>query len=241
MKIIITAGGTSEQIDKVRKITNSSSGQLGCCIANTLINKLNNTEKIYYVCAKNSIKPTPNPKIEEVIVSSCLSLYNKMEELLTNQNIDVVIHSMAVSDYTVDFVSNCEILAQNLQEKTPQEILEILNSDNLKIDNSTKISSYSDDLIIKLIPTKKVISCIKQWSPKTTLIGFKLLSDTTTENLINVGYNLLQKNNCDYVVANDLCNIKNNMHLAYLIDKNKQITKAINNQEIANIIYEKIK
>ena len=36
-KIIITAGGTSEKIDNVRKITNSSSGKLGCTIANKLI------------------------------------------------------------------------------------------------------------------------------------------------------------------------------------------------------------
>ena len=36
-KIIITAGGTSEKIDNVRKITNSSSGKLGMTIANHLL------------------------------------------------------------------------------------------------------------------------------------------------------------------------------------------------------------
>ena len=36
-KFIITAGGTSEKIDNVRKITNSSSGKLGCIIANTIV------------------------------------------------------------------------------------------------------------------------------------------------------------------------------------------------------------
>ena len=36
-KIIITAGGTSEKIDNVRKITNSSSGRLGMTIANYLL------------------------------------------------------------------------------------------------------------------------------------------------------------------------------------------------------------
>ena len=33
-KIVITAGGTGEKIDNVRKITNSSSGKLGMTIAN---------------------------------------------------------------------------------------------------------------------------------------------------------------------------------------------------------------
>ena len=34
LKIVITAGGTSEAIDQVRKITNSASGKLGMTIAN---------------------------------------------------------------------------------------------------------------------------------------------------------------------------------------------------------------
>ena len=50
-KIIITAGGTSERIDNVRKITNSSSGKLGCTIAEKLIELKNNEiDKIYYIC-----------------------------------------------------------------------------------------------------------------------------------------------------------------------------------------------
>ena len=36
-KIVITAGGTSEKIDNVRKITNSSSGKLGSVIATKLL------------------------------------------------------------------------------------------------------------------------------------------------------------------------------------------------------------
>ena len=36
-KIVITAGGTSEKIDQVRKITNSSTGKLGMTIANHLL------------------------------------------------------------------------------------------------------------------------------------------------------------------------------------------------------------
>ena len=50
MKIIITAGGTSEKIDNVRKITNSSSGKLGLCIANELIrSKGKEIETLYYI------------------------------------------------------------------------------------------------------------------------------------------------------------------------------------------------
>ena len=38
--VVITAGGTSEKIDNVRKITNSSTGKLGKVIANELIREV---------------------------------------------------------------------------------------------------------------------------------------------------------------------------------------------------------
>ena len=41
--VVITSGGTSEKIDNVRKITNSSSGKLGMTIANHLLQE-NNVE-----------------------------------------------------------------------------------------------------------------------------------------------------------------------------------------------------
>ena len=64
MKIIITSGGTSERIDNVRKITNSSSGKLGCVIANKFMDLYGEKiEKIYYICSKNSFKPS-HEKIE---------------------------------------------------------------------------------------------------------------------------------------------------------------------------------
>ena len=39
MNIIITSGGTSENIDNVRKITNTATGALGSIIANEFIKK----------------------------------------------------------------------------------------------------------------------------------------------------------------------------------------------------------
>ena len=39
MKVIITAGGTSERIDDVRTITNSSTGRLGYAIGKTFAEK----------------------------------------------------------------------------------------------------------------------------------------------------------------------------------------------------------
>ena len=56
MNIVITAGGLSEYIDNVRKITNSSTGKLGLVIANTFLSN-DNIDLIYYVCSKSALKP----------------------------------------------------------------------------------------------------------------------------------------------------------------------------------------
>ena len=50
MKIIITAGGTSERIDDVRTITNSSTGRLGYAIGEAFAKKSGDElERIYYL------------------------------------------------------------------------------------------------------------------------------------------------------------------------------------------------
>src|SRR5574344_1878795 len=102
MKIIITSGGTSEPIDSVRKITNNSSGKLGSIIAEKLC-EIDNIEKIYYVCSKNAFMPE-NKKVEVKFVSSVDSLLETLKNLIQSEKIDYVIHSIAVSDYKVDYV-----------------------------------------------------------------------------------------------------------------------------------------
>ncbi len=238
MKVLITAGGTSEKIDNVRKITNSSSGLLGSIIANQLIKNCDNLEKIYYLCPKNAKKPQFCNKIEEITIENVKSVYDNLKNILTSQKVDVIIHSMAISDYTVDYVSNSKILASNLHNKSQDDISSLLSSSTLAIDNSKKISSNQEDLIIRLKPTPKIISTLKSWSPNSILIGFKLLSNVSEIELKNVAYNLLAKNNCDYVVANDLSNIDKNHHKAFIIDKDKNEIIAFNKEDIAKYICE---
>ena len=231
-KIIITAGGTSEKIDNVRKITNSGSGKLGCTIANKLIELKNDEiEKIYYICPKNSFKPE-NENIEIVEIMDTNDLKNKVEELLTNENINYFIHSMAVSDYTVDFVTTATRIANNINNNKDKDVYSLIvdNKDNL---NDSKISSYEDDLIIKLKRTPKIISLIKNISPKTYLVGFKLLDGVSEEELLNVATKLKEKNNCNLVVANDLSNIRKGTHKAFIIGKDNQYINASGKDDIA--------
>lgn len=230
--IVITAGGTTEKIDNVRYITNMSTGKLGATICDTILAQ-NSTEveKIYYIYATKSVMPVAHKKVELISVTGAYDLKEKVETLLSRVKIDFFIHSMAVSDYTTDYVSGTKRLSEEITNKIwdfrqnifkaelTELVSKVLESPDNIIDTSNKMSSEQSEIIIKLKQTPKVISIIKDIQPQTVLIGFKLLSGVTEEELIAVASNLLVKNKCDYVVANDLVNIKDGEHKAVILDK----------------------
>lgn len=234
-KIIITAGGTSEKIDNVRKITNSSSGKLGMTIANHLL-KENDDLIIYYVCSKNSLRPL-DKRIKVIEIDDTISLKNKIENLLLNEKIDYFIHSMAVSDYMTDYVTTIERIKASI--KNTSNLEEAFS--NIEIINGNKISSYEDNLVIVLKQTPKIISIIKDLSPQTYLVGFKLLDGVSKEELISVAKKLRDKNKCDLVVANDLATIRNGEHIAYIIDKNNEIEESRGKDDIAKKLVRRMK
>ena len=222
MNIVITAGGLSEHIDKVRKITNSSTGKLGMIIANTFLDE-SNIDNIYYICPKGTLRP--NSELVNIIeVEGAHDAKQKIEDILKNNKIHFFIHSMAVSDYTIDYVTCINYLENVFKSNNNHSIKEIF--DRVIRFNDSKISSDLNDLILVLKPTPKIISIIKDISPATTLVGFKLLDNVEENELIKVAKELRDKNKCDYVVANDLSNIRLGNHKAFIIDKN-------NNQEVA--------
>ena len=233
LNVVITAGGTSEPIDKVRKITNSGTGRLGKIIAEKLLE--NENINIYYICSKKALRPS-NERVSIIEIETVNELKKEVETLLTNTKIDYFIHSMAVSDYYVDYVTTSNILANELNI-SPNLEETIINPQN-KLDNTSKISSNEENLIVMLKKAPKVIELIKKLSPETKLIGFKLLENVTKEELLKVAINLKDKNNCDYVVANDLKNITKDTHEAFIIDKNNNYKQVFTKLEIAQKIKE---
>ena len=231
-KIIITSGGTSERIDNVRKITNSSSGKLGMTIANHLLEG-NNDIMIYYVCSKNSLRPT-DKRVQVVEIDGTIDLKKTIEDLLTREHIDYFIHSMAVSDYTTDYVTTIDRIKKSISNYS--DLDDAFN--NIEPIGGTKISSHEKNLVIVLKPTPKIISIIKEVSPSTYLVGFKLLDKVPKEELIDVAKKLRDKNKCDLVVANDLDSIRNGVHIGFIIDKKDNISEAHGKAEIANKIVE---
>lgn len=235
--IVITAGGTSEYIDKVRKITNSSSGKLGAIITRELLNR-DDIGKIYYICSKNAVK-VDHALVEVIEIIDANDLKNVVEDILTTKRIDYFIHSMAVSDYTVSSVTTANLLVEEIMVNQDRDLVNVIKN-NTKVLSDSKISSDNDNLILMLEPTPKIISLIKEYSPNTFLVGFKLLNGVKYKELINVASKLRDKNRCNLVVANDLATIEKGKHKAYIIDSCDCVIEAANKEDIAKKLVKKM-
>ena len=163
--------------------------------------------------------------MEPVRIGGTVDLKERLTEILTRDSIDAVIHSMAVSDYMVDKVTTVEAI------KTGVESAEITGN---------KISSSIDDLAIILKRTPKIIGIIKELSPRTKLVGFKLLSNVPHEELIAVAKGLMEKNRCDFVLANDLKEIGGGMHKGYLVHRDGRVDSMETKEEIAEMIARRV-
>ena len=262
MNIIITAGGTSERIDEVRKISNMATGRLGSLIANEFIqrySKRSDVVHICYICSENTIIPDVSfckkgDIIDVIKITTVNDLQNTITSLMAKHKFDAVIHTMAVSDYTARNVMDAGEFANFIAEEILQEKL---SDDSLTLENrgylvklineavlgsgrdalkQKKISSDINNLLIFMDKTPKIIKLIKQLQPETILVGFKLLVDVGEDELLQAAYNLILKNNCDFVLANDLEKINNDVHVGYFVKNDKSYEKLNTKQEIADKI-----
>ena len=225
MKILVTSGGTSEKIDRVRSITNHSSGKLGKIITETLLKA---GHEVCLITTLQAVKPLSQPNLTIIEIKNTADLLQVMKDKVMDHQ--VLIHSMAVSDYTPVYMAGLDAL------QASQDLTEFLDRKN----QETKISSKDDVQVLFLKKNPKIISLVKEWNPSIHLIGFKLLVDVSQNHLIQIARESLEKNQADLIVANDLTQISSEQHKAYLVEKNSFQT-AMSKQEIADLLLEKIK
>lgn len=229
-KLIITGGPTNEAIDEVMKITNMSTGSLATRLADNflnagyevtaILNNVVNTTKLLENKNANNLKIITIENTEDMLKAL------EKESKLTKT--DIVIHASAVGDYKADYTFLFEdfatYLAKRIQKgeiKTKEDIMHaFLEKEKYQIDNSSKISSYQNNLTVKLGLTPKIISNLRNWFPETLLIGCKLLENVSKEELYDVATKLCKKNDLDFVLANDLKDLRQGDSTRHLISQN---------------------
>ena len=80
-----------------------------------------------------------------------------------------------------------------------------------------KLSSGAESLTLHLRRLPKVIRSVRDWSPATYLVGFKLLSGVPPSELIRQAESTLVENRADLTVANDICTVRAERHVIHLV------------------------
>ena len=224
MKILVTSGGTSEVIDSVRSITNHSTGRLGKIITEILLAA---GHEVCLITTHRALKPDFHPYLTIREIKNTHDLLLEMKERV--QHYQVLIHSMAVSDYTPVYMTGLE------EVQASSDLEEFLRKEN----KEAKISSNDEVQVLFLKKTPKIISLVKEWNPAIHLIGFKLLVNVSEDHLIEVAQASLIKNKADLIIANDLKHISEKQHLAYFVEQD-HLQTARTKEEIATLLLEKI-
>ena len=223
-KIIITGGPTNEPIDEVMKITNMSTGRLSAALGKRFL------KAGYEVClVLNKSVNAGNLADSENMEILWVETTDEMLEALKAQSgqgrhTDAVIHASAVGDFKADFSFLLDDMAEELFAKiedirSADDILKIMEAPDCKLDDSSKISSYQRNLTVKLGLTPKIISRLRSWYPDSLLIGCKLLEKVSKEELFKAAEELCKKNRMDYILANDLADLREGRQERYVVTK----------------------
>jgi phosphopantothenate-cysteine ligase len=155
---------------------------------------------------------------------------------------------MAVSDYRLRTVTTPACIAEAAAATTA----DVRDSASLRdalaeaidrapsLGRDAKISSNEKRLVIVLEPAPKIISLFSSLAPQALLVGFKLLDTVPHETLIDTAHRLLEQNHCAYVLANDVRDIHDDTHIAWLVDKDRRVRRFGDKDEIARGITETV-
>lgn len=244
MELIVTAGAMQEEIDHVRAITNHATGALGRLTAEAFARMGGaRVQTIYYVSDESAQTPTL-PCVQPVRARGARQTSEVIGRLLRTRRIAAMVHSMAVSDYAVRAVATAESLARALAARlagqprplSAEVIAEAVCaglSGEAALPRRGKYPSDMEHPLLFLERTPKLIAMIKDLSPQTLLVGFKLLDGVPREELLRVAGALLRRNGCDYVLANDLQSIRDGCHTGYLLGRDGSCAEERGKEAIA--------
>jgi phosphopantothenoylcysteine decarboxylase/phosphopantothenate--cysteine ligase len=209
-KILVTAGATVEEIDPVRIITNKSSGKMGVYLAEeaakrgaevTLIRGYNSIEPMYF-------------GIKDIKINSVEDLFEEIKENIKDK--DVMVHTAAVSDFTVNNKKDEKI-------KSGEELhLELMPTTKI----FDKIKSLNKDIF--LVGFKAEYN-----------VDYKILVERSYQRLREANADLVVAND----TGKKGCGFKTDTNEVHIINKNKEVKHIglADKRVIANKVLDEIK
>jgi 8-oxo-dGTP pyrophosphatase MutT (NUDIX family) len=187
IRALITAGGTSEPVDDVRVLTNRSTGRFGAAIA-VALHRAGVVTTLLGSRAMFARADIVLPAgVRRVTFESFLELSAALQAECTDFRPHLVWMAAAVSDYS-------PLRAEG------------------------KLSSRDEERTIQLRRNPKLLVRLREWcGEEATLIGFKLLSGVSEEELVRVARAQVEGAGLDLCVANDLALLGGHDHPVRLV------------------------
>jgi phosphopantothenoylcysteine synthetase/decarboxylase len=154
MRVLITAGPSSEPIDDVRVITNRSTGELGTVLAESM--------------------SRAGHAVELFLGQGATFEWSGAKKFATNEELDRLLAQAGQAD-SVDFVFHAAALADFRVER-----IEV----NRKRHFVSKISSDAGSVWLELVPQPKLIGNLRKYFPKARIIGWKYEHGITRDELL---------------------------------------------------------
>jgi phosphopantothenate---cysteine ligase (CTP) len=162
MRIVITCGPSYEPIDQVRRLTNSSTGELGTLLAESFA-EAGHTVACFRGVA--STFPSPLWPVEVIPFTTNDDLAQGLQRLPAREEATIILHAAALCDFRVG---------------------EMTNTDGGPV-LGHKVSSRSGPLKLTLEPVPKLIASMRRMFPASILIGWKFELDGTHDDVVAKG------------------------------------------------------
>lgn len=216
-KVLITGGGTIENIDGMRNISNMSSGRTAIKIAEHFY--INGAE-VTLLLSESAI--TPKLDMNILYYNSFSSLEAQLKSELAFNEYDIVIHLAAISDYSPTSIE--------------------VNGVVTKLPLNKKLDSSSESFKIIFSKNIKLVNSIKAWSKNinTKIIAFKLLDSTDDKRKDMELGKLFKNSDANAIVFNALSNRNNKVQNSFeIIGKDGKSAFAETADDLAQELYNK--
>lgn len=153
--------------------------------------------EVTLIYGHGQVNPPSSPSLKIIRVETAAEMYQNMKREILENKPQVLFHAAAVSDFTVG-------------KPVPE-----------------KIDSASKQLMLKLVPTKKIVDDVKRWRKKIILVAFKAEHGVAQDTLLENALRKLKACNADFIVANDLaaanCGFGSDSSEVFIIDKHNHV------------------
>ena len=182
LRVLVTSGGTSEPIDGVRVLTNTSTGRTGADLASYLARQ---GHEVVLLRARPAA--IAEATVREETFSSFAELAAALKRLLGGEHFDGVVHAAAVSDFGVEAVVSAGVVHQP---------------------GGAKMESGPEPVTLRLCALPKLVDSLRSQShnPRLTVVAFKLTTGAAPAAVSAAVNTLLKRSGADFVVHNDLAN-----------------------------------